>query len=228
MNLAAIYFKQGKYENALKLYKSVSDKDPKNLDALTNLGKVQSALKQFAEAEASFNKALAQKPDDKDLQKELSKLYFRKNDYANVIKTTQQIHTAGGGDDETWYMLGRAYSKTDKSADAITALNKSVQLDPKQYGALFELGQIYLSQEKYGDAATSFRAAMKANPKKHLAAFNYAIAKESMAPEDTKTNLVAWEEFVRLFKNDPLAKTNIATAEAHIKEMKDALAAKGN
>ncbi len=62
---------------------------------------------------------------------------------------------------------------------------------------------------------------MKINSKKYLAAYNYAIAVETDNPDDISTNIAAWDGFVRIAKSNPKAKTQLAEAQNHIKELKE-------
>jgi hypothetical protein len=62
---------------------------------------------------------------------------------------------------------------------------------------------------------------MKIDSKKYLAAYNYAIAVETDNPDDITANIAAWDGFVRVAKSNPKAKTQIAEAQSHIKELKE-------
>ena len=119
-------------------------------------------------------------------------------------------------------MLGKGYQKTEKSDQAIKAFKKSVTLKKKNYNAQFAMGQIYLSQQKFQSAAGAFNKALKANPKKHRAAYNYAVAVESNDPENYVKNISAWERFIKIAKKNPRARKEMASAEGHLKELKEA------
>ena len=64
---------------------------------------------------------------------------------------------------------------------------------------------------------------MKANPKKFRAAYNYAVAVEQSNPEKYSTNIANWETFIKVGKSYPKAKKDVAVAQEHVKELKDAL-----
>jgi tetratricopeptide (TPR) repeat protein len=168
--------------------------------------------------------AITLSPKDATLQKDLGKIQFAKRDYEETVGSLSKCHEFGGGDHATYYMLGKSYQKLEKPNEAIGAFEKSVQLQKKNYNAYFALGQIYLSQGKYLNAANYFDQALKASPTKHLAAYNYAVAVESSAPEDYAKNIAAWEKFINLAKNNPKAKAGaeLAEAENHLKELNDA------
>lgn len=225
INLGAIHFEKNNYQKALEMYRTVTEKDPKNVLALSNLANVEYELKKYVEAEGHLNAAIALAPKDASLYKDLGKILFAKRDYEETVKALGKCHENGGGNHLTQYMMGKAYQKLDKPSDAIACFDKSVQLEKKNYNSYFALGQVYLSQGKYMNAANYFDRALKSSPTKHLAAYNYAVAVESQDPEDYAKNIEAWEKFLRLAKNNPKARASneIAEAENHVKQLKEAL-----
>ncbi len=222
INLGAIYFDKNDFQNALEMYRTVTEKEPKNVTALSNLAKVEYELKRYAEAEGHLNAAIGVTPKDASLYKDLGKVHFAKRDYEETIKAISKCHELGGGTNATYYDQGKSYQKLEKSAEAIACFEKSVQLQKKNYNALFALGQVFLSQGKYLNAANYFDQALKASPSKHLAAYNYAVAVESQEPENYVKNIEAWEKFVRLAKTNPKAREQMADAENHLKELREA------
>ena len=222
INLGAIYFKKNDFQSALTMYRTATEKDAKNVTALSNLANVEYELKRYVEAEGHLNAAIGLSPKDASLYKDLGKIHFAKRDYEETVKAASKCHELGGADQFTHYMQGKSYQKLEKPAEAIACFEKSVQLKKKNYDALFGLGQVFLSQGKYLNAANYFDQALKANTTKHLAAYNYAIAVESQEPENYVTNIEAWEKFVRLAKSNPKARTELAEAENHLKELREA------
>jgi len=222
LNLGALYFKQKKYDDAQDMFKKVAEKDPKNIDALANMGRVDYKLKRYPESIESFNAALALDTNQPGLYKELAKAYYSTtNKFSEAASTLEKGHKIGGGDDYTFYLLGKSYQKLEKYKQAITAFKKSLELNSKNANANFALGQIYLSQGKFVSAAGAFKTAHKSDPKKYLAMYNYAIAVESNDPDNIDTNIKNWQEFIRLAKKNPRAKNVLAQAEQHVKELKD-------
>ncbi len=224
LNMGVIYFGQKKYDLALDNFQTASEKDPQSIDALANLGRVQAKLKRHMEAEASFTKALEITPGAGDLLKELGKAQYQNRNYAGAVATLTQAHAAGSESYLTHYMLGKAQKKEGNESAAITALKKSVSLK-SNYNALSSLGSIYLGQGKFRSAATQFKAAMKASPKRGArAAYNYAIAMEQADSEDYAANIANWQNFVKLAKNNPKERDNVAIAKSHIDELEAAKA----
>ncbi|MDF1546083.1 MAG: tetratricopeptide repeat protein [bacterium] len=220
-NLGAIYFKQKDWENALDMFKKAAEADPGHSDSQANLGRIQLKLTHYAEAEAAFNAAIASDPGNSEVLKDLGTVYYKKQDWGPLAETMAKYHASNEGTYQSWFMLGKGYHKTGRTAEAISAYDKSVALK-NNYSAQFALGQIYLSQNKYNTAATKFNAAYKANSKGFRAMYNYAIAVESGDPENFEANIAAWSKFVTAASKNSLAHKELAEAKAHIKELKEA------
>ncbi len=224
LNLGAIYFEGKDYQEALQQFMSAAEKDPSSIDAHANVGRVQYKLKRYLEAATSFKAAIAINDSDADLWTELGKVYYYQRNYGEVIPTIEKSVSLGGGDYRSYYMLGKAYQKTGQAAKAIASFEQSIQKKSKNASSHFALGSIYLSQEKYNKAASAFKASLSADPNKYMAAYNYAIAVETVKPNDKEnvdTNIANWEAVVRVAKNHPKAKDELAVARGHVRELKE-------
>ncbi|RKX18075.1 MAG: hypothetical protein DRP35_09850, partial [Candidatus Zixiibacteriota bacterium] len=133
INLGAIYFEQKNYQDALDMFKKASEIDKTNLDAFKNLGAIELKLKHYAEAETALTTALSLKPKDSELLKSLAKVHYYKKNYNGLVETLSKCHTNGGGDQLSYFMLGKGYQKLKKNSDAITALKKSIELKKDNY-----------------------------------------------------------------------------------------------
>jgi len=221
INLGAIYFETKEYEKALTMFKKATEKDEKNVTAFANLGRVQYSLQRWVEAETAFKTAISLDGKNFELYRELGKVYYKKRDFPKVIETIVKCHELGGEDDNTYFMLGKGYQNQEKIKEAISAFKKSLELKDS-YKAHSALGGIYLGQGKFLSAANEFKAALKANPKGHRAAYNYAIAIQSQNPESYDVNIKAWQDYIKLAKNNPKAKNQVAEAQRVIKDLKEA------
>jgi superkiller protein 3 len=222
LNLGASLFATKSFDEALEQFQKAAEKDSKNADAFANIGRVNYTMRRYPDAITALNKAIELSPGDADLYKDLGKSFYKSKAYPEVVNSLQKCHEQGGGDYTTYLMLGRALEKGDKTTEAIAALKKSNELK-NNYSAHFALGQIYMQQEKYKSASSSFRRAMNADKGKFRAAYNYASAAEYSDPENYSANLKNWEEFVRIARNNAKAQTQVSQAQAHIKELKEAI-----
>lgn len=228
LNLGAIQYQQGNYDDALKTFKTAAEKKPDNVDAYANVARVEFVAKRYPEAEEAYKKALVNGQDRTDLQKELAKVYFLRSNFPLVIETVEKVHAANAADDESWYMLGKAQEKQEMTKEAIAAYEQSIAAREQNYQAHFALGNIYLQQQNYAKAAEQFKAALEDDPKAFRAAYNYAVSMESANGDNVDANIANWEEFIRIGKNHPKAKQDVAIAQQHVAELKALKASKAS
>lgn len=222
MNLGAAYFDLKGYDLAMDNFRQAADKQPDNVDAWANLGRVQNQLKQRAEAEESFRTAASLQPDNTDILVEFGKILYARKKYDEAIQTLSKAHTGGTGDHVSYYYLGKAYQKASQLGNAVEALQQSIKIKGNNYNSHFALGSIYQSQEKFLKAADEFKAALRANPKRgYKASYNFAIAMEQSNPDDIDANVVNWQAYVKMAKNNSREKGNVEIAEQHISDLKE-------
>ena len=85
---------------------------------------------------------------------------------ADVVPASPQVH----------YVLGLIAKTQNRTADGITAFQRTLQIDPRDPGANINLGQLYMQQRKYPEAIAAFRAAIASEPYSVTATYNLAIA----------------------------------------------------
>src|SRR3954454_9243076 len=71
---------EGMVRRALEQYKLISDKDPKDLDSLIMVGRLNRVLDNSVDAEAAFKKVLSVDPDNEDATTGLASLYSDRGD----------------------------------------------------------------------------------------------------------------------------------------------------
>lgn len=77
--------REGKWEEAKNLYRKVVDTDPKNVQAMNNLGVIHMSQKNYKRAISRFSEALNVKRDYADVHYNLACLYAQKNDVGQSL-----------------------------------------------------------------------------------------------------------------------------------------------
>ncbi|MGD2010562.1 MAG: tetratricopeptide repeat protein [Desulfobacterales bacterium] len=92
---------------------------------------------------------------------------------------------------ESYFFLGKLYTRSKDYARAIVAYQKAVGLDPDLADALFNLGFIYASTGMYEDAEKMFARAVRTHPPYlDKALFNLAMVQQKLGKkEESRTNL---------------------------------------
>jgi putative PEP-CTERM system TPR-repeat lipoprotein len=84
----------------------------------------------YEQAEESARKYLARFPNDIAGYKVLARVEFAKKRPDQVIDTLGKIAESGKGDAETYDLLGRAYSATNRATEAVAAFQKAQTMAP--------------------------------------------------------------------------------------------------
>lgn len=78
------------FENAVKSYKKILAKEPKNDAALYNMGRAYNKLNEDKEAEKSLRQAVKLKPDDTEYQTELGAILIKLAQYDEAVKALKK------------------------------------------------------------------------------------------------------------------------------------------
>jgi tetratricopeptide (TPR) repeat protein len=92
---------------------------------------------------------------------------------------------------DSYFVLGKLYTRSKDYARAIEAYQKAVDLDPDLADALFNLGFIYASTGLYEDAEKMFAQAVRTHPPYlDKALFNLAMVQQKLGKqEESRINL---------------------------------------
>jgi len=117
-------------------------------------------------------------------------------------------------DAQTFELLGKAYLRQDKDAEAEKYFNKAVSLDHTLYLSWYNLGLINM-----GSPESYFKESIKANPK--FAAPLYWLGSFYCKRKMNKESIECFEKYLQVVdKNDSQEKDRIEMAGHFIKDMK--------
>ena len=119
-----------KPENALKLFKQLTESDPNDYVAWTELGNIYFTNEKFSDAENAYNKALSLKNDFLPALTNLGKLYLgqKKSDQAIEILTKALASSPQSADIN--HYLGESYLQAKKGSKAVVYLNEAIKIAP--------------------------------------------------------------------------------------------------
>lgn len=148
--------KDGKYSNALRLFKRVSDMDPKQPGLWNDLGLTQLQVGQFADAEASFRKQLAANPADESANNLLGVALFSEKQYDDAAAAFQKQISIKPLDASAHSSLGAVYIAQEKFQAAVAEMEKAAALSPDDAGVQIRLGEAYLGLNNLQSALKAF------------------------------------------------------------------------
>lgn len=138
-------YKAGRYDEAVKLYSALIQKDPKNAAYYYNRGATQQMLKQFDLAIADYNTAIGLDPKNKAYSDAMDSAKKAKvdpiiaqgvakheaKDYVAAIGLYQQALAIQPGNAPLWFNMASAQYAMEDYARARDSYQKALEVDPK-------------------------------------------------------------------------------------------------
>ncbi len=181
------------FEKAAEAYKNYVKSEPKNPGTgYYNLAICQIELKQFAEAIASFQEALKEKPNDLVINQKLAQACKNAGQYekaAGIYTNLSEINP-----ENTKIYLNniiKMYDEANMADKAIESTNRLIELDPEDADAIYNLGYMYVKLNKYSEAVEPFKRAIEIKPD-----FKYAYSNLGFC----YSKLKKYKDFIAVYK----------------------------
>ena len=138
---------QGKYRTAEKEYQTVLAKDPKNLDALSNLGVVYFRTGKIRSAESTLKKALAIAPNDDFVLTTLGIVHYRQSRFDDALKELRKAIEINPNSATAHNYLGITASQKGRQQEAEKEMLQAIAKDPNYADAHFNLAVILITTQ---------------------------------------------------------------------------------
>ncbi len=147
----AIYEREGRTQEALKILQTITELEPSNLPGRMKLAElyIKNGLKDQAYTELSkiaeklieakrtidlitvYERMLSIKPGEASIVKQLIRLYLSRGDYQKVLLKVKDVIASGKSDTDVLIALAKAYVALDKTSLAISAYKEVAKLYSK-------------------------------------------------------------------------------------------------
>lgn len=189
-DLGEAYMKTGQTEKAVSVFRQMSDMEPEAVVPLCLLGNASIALRDFAAAEAAYERAVAIDPEGGGvyfgrLAEEYRKTGQRERSEAAIRRSINRMAT----EPAHHIFLGDLLLEDGRIAEGWTAYETAVGLRPDSAGPFFfRLGNTLHRIGRYESAALAFQKAIAMEPANafyllHLAQAQAALGREDLARE---------------------------------------------
>ena len=138
---------QGKYRTAEKQYQTVLAKNPKNLDALSNLGVVYFRTGKLRSAESTLKKALAIAPNDDFVLTTLGIVHYRQERFDDALKELRKAIELNPNSATAHNYLGITASQKGRQEEAEKEMLQAIAEDPSYADAHFNLAVILITTQ---------------------------------------------------------------------------------
>jgi tetratricopeptide (TPR) repeat protein len=146
--LAMAYEQTNQIDKAIPIFKTLVKREKKNIAFLTRIGYYYALKQNYKQAEKYFLKALAIKPNNKNILYLASLNYIDWGKYNEAIEYLNKIIKEYPDFADAYFYLGFSYDKDKKFSQAQKALLKAIKLNPQHSQALNYLGYSYTQQGK--------------------------------------------------------------------------------
>jgi tetratricopeptide (TPR) repeat protein len=155
---------EGMLKRAIEQYKLITSQDPKDVDSLVMLGRLEKLTQNATEAEAAFQKALQQDPDNEDALSGLAMVYADKGDARKASELLDKL-TKKSPNPRAFALLASSYEQMREYALAANAYKQALQLDPGRVEIKQALAQDLALSNQFDEALKLYQEIAKANPK---------------------------------------------------------------
>ncbi len=166
----------GKNDEAIAKFNEVIAQVPKCPECYSNIGANYAQKKDWAQAEASYKKAIEVDPNSADAYNGLANVYNAQKKFDQAAEASAQAMkiasaagaaggaAGGGASASAMFNQGVILWNAGKIPDAKKQFEEAVKADPKLADAHYWLGMANLNEGKMPDAATHFEEYLKLAP----------------------------------------------------------------
>jgi tetratricopeptide (TPR) repeat protein len=162
--LAAEHQKEGRWEEAERLYREVLRSNPTNVDALRLLGNVTLQTGRVYQAERLFRRAVANAPDFVMAQIDLGTALKKQSRLEEASDQFMQAVRLEPDNVQAHYLLGSTLSLAAQTYQAVEAYQRVLELAPKHTGAMLGLGHVLKTVGRQEEAIESYRNCIRQKP----------------------------------------------------------------
>lgn len=163
-NLAIIYGRLGRNEEAVKLLKRTISINPYESNAYFNLGVAYLKLNQFQQAIDTLIVGIRLRPDRADAYSGLGYAYNALGRFEEAIEFCNRAIELDPDSAEAYSTLGSAYGKLGRYGEAVEAYKRAVEIRPTDVKAQYSLSLAYFKNGDSDAARQQCEILMQLNP----------------------------------------------------------------
>ncbi len=141
--LALVLEEMERFDDAVAEFRKIIIQEPKNVNAFLHLAIIYSKQKKDDEAIRMFEEVLAFDKDKPEIFQSLAMAYIRTKDYARAEQVLTDATARFKDNEELYFNLAMVYDKTERFDAMITALRRTLEINPRNADALNYLGYYY-------------------------------------------------------------------------------------
>ncbi len=159
----ASHIDEGMVKRAIEQYKIITEKDPKDVDSLVMMGRLDRVLENSVDAEAAFKKVLAIDPDNEDAVTGLASVYADRGDAKGSSALLEKL-TKKNPSPRSYLALATNYETMHEYGLAADAYAKAIELDPSHVEWNQALAQDQAQAGRFDDALKTYQVLAESAP----------------------------------------------------------------
>lgn len=163
--------KAGDHPAAIARYTEVAAGMPTCADCYYNVGLEYAVMKDYAQAETAFKKAIELKPEHADAYSGLAGVYNAQKKFdlasqtsAKAAELAGSATAGGGGSADSLYNQGVIAWNAGKADEAKTHFQNALKVDPNHAPSHYQLGMAFLNLGQLAEAKAEFETYLKLAP----------------------------------------------------------------
>lgn len=167
-DLADQYVKEGRYEEAIGLYRKLSEVHPENDSIVMSMACAYRDMGKLSDAilclERLLTKELKRKTFTGFAFDELVKIYRDEGNHARLIEICEAAVAAQPDDISLMVTLGNAHLASGEAGRAVDAFERLAKMDPDAPAIFCNLGKAYAAAGDFEDAENAYEKAVSLEP----------------------------------------------------------------
>ena len=159
-----LLYKDGRVDEAMAEFQSALKINPRNAEALANIGRVFSRIGRMDEAIVQYQKALEFKPNFPEAHSDLGNCFFAIGRIDDAISQYKKAFEFKPDYAQACFNLGNALGQLGHLDQAATQFQKAIEFKPDYADAYLNLGAIYSHIGRMDDAISQYKKAVEIKP----------------------------------------------------------------
>jgi Flp pilus assembly protein TadD len=157
------YDEVGSHELAIEEFLAAKELEPDNVEVLAHLAAACGALGRFTEADQAIDRAVSLDPVSVQARVGVAILAFRKGLYSAAEEQLKGICEGNPSHGPAHFYRGEALNRLGRVDEALETMERTIQLQPRNWRAYHTLGMLYDRKDDRERASEMYRRARELN-----------------------------------------------------------------
>jgi len=182
--LAAVYLKQGRYDDAIAHCEHLCWCEPGDIDFTLTLANAYAQVGRTDESIQRYQFALTLDPDNWELKQDVVSAYQQAGRLDEAIQQMHSMIAEQPGFADNHLRLGDLYAQSGNARESLKQYEHAVSINPDYLEARIKIGTALLREGRFTDAAQSFNHAVELNDRMLAAYVGLSVAQMQAGQSD--------------------------------------------